>query len=521
MKPMFKIFLFVLLTIASNCSFAQITSLHEESILELKTNLEYLASDGLEGREATTKGEKLAADFISKKLDEYGVKPFGDNGTYFQLFSVDARTVDKNSSVSIFSVDDNVNKLKPGEDFYLSTSTVPSSNYNDKEYEIIFAGYGITADEYDYDSYKNVNANGKVVLLYMGTPMEDDENIFEAEDNNLYRDPNYKIKNAAEHGAAGIIVLPSGFALKYWKWIKARSLTPDFTLVDEEDEYEELIPRVMLSEDKARELLEKERYSFDDLIEAKDENDIPEWFTLSKKILFDYRVKREIKTAINIIGIVYGNDETVKNEYVSFGAHYDHEGIIDGEIFNGADDNGSGTVAILEAARRISSAGNNRRAVIFIFHAAEEKGLLGSKYLTSHSGFVNDIVVNINLDMVGRESDDSIYCIGSGMLSTELYELVQTANKNTVNMVLDYKYDDPKDPNRYYYRSDHYNYAKRGIPIVFFYDHMTEDYHKPTDDIEKINFNKIEKIVTLTVELADIISNLRHKLTADKIEVEN
>ncbi|GBD89068.1 aminopeptidase YwaD precursor [bacterium BMS3Abin03] len=201
-------------------------------------------------------------------------------------------------------------------------------------------------------------------------------------------------------------------------------------------------------------------------------------------------------------------------------AHYDHLGKKGDEVYNGADDDGSGTVAILEAARRLSAMHKNKRSILIIFHAAEEKGLLGSKYLTENADFMNDIVADINIDMVGRKSDDSIYCIGSKKLSTEMYNLVREANKETVNFYLDYKFDDPDDPNRYYYRSDHYNYAKHNIPIVFFYDHMIEDYHKPTDDVEKINFEKIDKISTLITELALRIADLDHKLIVDKKEKE-
>jgi len=132
---------------------------------------------------------------------------------------------------------------------------------------------------------------------------------------------------------------------------------------------------------------------------------------------------------------------------------------------------------------------------------------------------MSEVVSNINIDMVGREDTESIYSIGSGKLSIELYELVESVNSETVQFELDYTFDDPNDPNKYYYRSDHYNYAKQNIPIVFFYDHMTEDYHKPTDDLDKINFEKIEKVSTLITELALRIANLDHRLIIDK-EVE-
>jgi len=199
-------------------------------------------------------------------------------------------------------------------------------------------------------------------------------------------------------------------------------------------------------------------------------------------------------------------------------AHYDHEGIVKGEIYNGADDNGSGTVAILEAGRRLALLKENKRSIILAFHTGEEKGLLGSKYFTENSDIMSDVVSNINIDMVGREDTESIYSIGSGKLSTELFELVEKVNSETAKFELDYTFDASNDPNRYYYRSDHYNYAKHNIPIVFFYDHMTEDYHQPTDDVDKINFEKIEKVSTLITELALRIANLDHKLIVDKTE---
>jgi Zn-dependent M28 family amino/carboxypeptidase len=179
------------------------------------------------------------------------------------------------------------------------------------------------------------------------------------------------------------------------------------------------------------------------------------------------------------------------------GAHYDHEGVKNGVVYYGADDNGSGTVAILEAARQLTLSKNNRRPVLIIFHAAEEKGLKGSKYLTANSDFVDSIIVHLNFDMVGRKSEDSIYCIGASKISTQLGKLIEDVNAKTTNLVLDYKFDDPNDPLRLYYRSDHYNYAKLGIPVAFFYDHMMVDYTKPTDTVNKINFEKLLRITDL------------------------
>ena len=454
-------------------------------------------------------------------MERYGVKAFSDDGTYFQNFEVEVRWVDKNSKVT-FIADDVETELKLGDDFLLLKNPMPREAYSGKNYEIVFAGYGVTANSYGYDDYANFDVSGKIVLIFRDAPLLDGEKIFSDEDHQKYSEANYKIETAVVNGATGILFLPRTSVSKYWRWIKHRAISSSFRLAGNEvDKNKETIPVILLSLETAADLLSGDKFSFEEISEEVENGELPKTFLLNKKVKLDYKTYNEIRTSRNIIGIIEGTHEELLDEYVTFGAHYDHVGVTEGEIYNGADDNGSGTVAILEAARRISLLKENHRSILVIFHAAEEKGLLGSKYLTANSDFIDDLVVNINVDMVGRESIDSIFCIGSDMLSTELHKLVQKVNDETVNFVLDYKFDDPNDPNRYYYRSDHYNYAKHGIPIVFFYDHMLEDYHKPTDDVEKINFNKIEKISTLITELALRISNLDHRLNVDKLEVES
>jgi len=149
---------------------------------------------------------------------------------------------------------------------------------------------------------------------------------------------------------------------------------------------------------------------------------------------------------------------------------------------------------------------------LVVFQTAEEKCLLGSEYLTDNLEVMDKIAAQINIDMVGRESIDTIYSIGSEKITAEMKTIVEDANARTSGFFLNYKFDDPNDPNKFYERSDHYNYAKRGIPIVFFYDYMTEDYHKESDEVDKINFDKIKKVADLVYETALRISNLNHKL---------
>lgn len=215
----------------------------------------------------------------------------------------------------------------------------------------------------------------------------------------------------------------------------------------------------------------------------------------------------------NVVGIVPGSDPVLKSEYVAFGAHYDHVGV-NGEgpgdhIWNGADDDGSGTVAVLEIAHAFATGQKPKRSLIFVWHAGEEKGLWGSKHFVDNPTVpIDKIIAQLNIDMIGRsraEGDtsnanknltdaNSIYVIGSKMLSDDLGNAVANVNKDLLKMNLDYKYDDPKDPEQFYYRSDHFNYASKGIPIAFFFSGVHEDYHQPSDEVSKIDFQKMERV---------------------------
>jgi len=205
----------------------------------------------------------------------------------------------------------------------------------------------------------------------------------------------------------------------------------------------------------------------------------------------------------NIIGFIEGSD--LKDEIVVITAHYDHLGVKeDTLIYNGADDNGSGTSAIMEIAQAFMLAkkeGNGpRRSVLIMPVSGEEKGLLGSKYYTDNPIYpLENTIANLNVDMIGRidqnhDNPDYVYLIGSDRLSSELHQISEDINKQYFNLELDYTFNAEDDPNRYYYRSDHYNFAKNNIPVIFYFNGIHEDYHKPTDTVEKINFEKIQKI---------------------------
>lgn len=513
MKSQIIIKSFLLFFISASLIFSQTENKNSNSYTYVKSNLEFLASDELEGREFGSRGEKLASLFISEELEKYGVKPFGDNGTYFQNFNIVVESFEEGANLAFQFEDSSKIIYESGTDIVLLSRTFPSQNFAEKTYEIIFAGYGIESEEDNYNSYNNIDVTGKVVLFLSGTPKKDGKEILGESAVRKFERSNSKSKIAKEKGAVGIVVLPDEEILQYWNFIREMSKSKKF-LVEEEiiSENEKDIPAIILNENSAKTLLANEKYNFDFL---KNNLETPINFELKTKVKLNYKIICEKKNARNVIGIFEGNNPKLQNEFVAIGAHYDHEGIKGNQIYNGADDNGSGTVTILETARKLAQSKNNERPVLIIFHTGEEKGLKGAEYLTSKSNFVDKIISYINIDMVGRESEDSIYCIGASKLSKELGNLVEEANRNSAQFYLNYKFDDPNDPNRFYYRSDHIHYANKGIPIAFFYDYVNEDYHKPTDDVEKINFNKIVKMVNLLENLTNAISNLDHKLKID------
>jgi|TARA_B100000959_G_scaffold214384_1_gene225661 hypothetical protein len=235
--------------------------------------------------------------------------------------------------------------------------------------------------------------------------------------------------------------------------------------------------------------------------------------------------KKRIKGE-NVLGYIEGAD--LKEELIIITAHYDHLGKHDSLVFNGADDDGSGTAATLEIAEAFmlaKKAGKGpRRSVLIMPVSGEEKGLLGSKYYTENPIYpLKNTIANLNIDMIGRLDDwhdtaNYVYLIGADRLSQELHDISEQVNKKYIRLNLDYKFNEEDDPNRYYYRSDHYNFAKNNIPVIFYFNGVHEDYHKTTDTVEKIDFKKTETITRLVFLTAWELANREERIVLDKAE---
>ncbi|NPA10112.1 MAG: M28 family peptidase [Chlorobi bacterium] len=246
-----------------------------------------------------------------------------------------------------------------------------------------------------------------------------------------------------------------------------------------------------------------------------------------QKVPADFMKKRgggNLPDSENILAFIEGSEKP--EEIVVISGHYDHVGTRNGVVYNGADDDGSGTVAVMEIAKAFQAAkkaGNGpKRSILFLHVTGEEHGLFGSEFYTDNPVFpLVNTVVDLNIDMIGRDDPENrgkqyVYVIGSEMLSSQLKVINEAANKKTNNLELNYKYDDPNDTERLYYRSDHYNFAKNNVPVAFFFDGIHEDYHKPTDDVEKIDYNLLAKRTQLVFTTAWEIANRPDRIVVDK-----
>tara|TARA_X000001036_G_scaffold67447_1_gene58278 strand:- start:6544 stop:7524 length:981 start_codon:yes stop_codon:yes gene_type:complete len=230
---------------------------------------------------------------------------------------------------------------------------------------------------------------------------------------------------------------------------------------------------------------------------------------------------KNVKTE-NVVAIITGSENP--EEYIVISAHLDHVGQKNGQIYNGADDDGSGNVAMLEIAEafQIAVKENNRpkRSIIFLHVTGEEKGLLGSRYYTENPLYpLKETIANLNIDMIGRldpkrvdKDPNYIYLIGSDKLSNELHEVSELVNIKYTNLILDYTFNAENDPNRFYYRSDHYNFAKNGIPVIFYFNGTHEDYHQPTDTADKINYDILQKRAKLIFHTAWELANMPNRI---------
>ena len=471
---------------------------------DLKEHLYTYASDEFEGRETGTPGQKKAVEYIRAHYQSLNVPAAQSNGDYFQKVPLEVSKVPE-GSLSI-----NGTSFEVGED--VLTFAQAKGNYN----TVVYAGYGI--EDGDYSDYSGIDVKGKFVLIKAGEPVDDSGNylITGNMEKSVWSNASEAIGKkrdiAKEKGAIGVL---------YYDMLSFPRFQGYFQFMKNNDS-----GRMQLAADSSDDIL---IYLNDEAAKALksdiEEDNVPK--SISADIKMDITSGNEQVGSENVVAFIEGTEKP--DEYVIISSHLDHIGITgDGQINNGADDDGSGTVALLEIAQAFKKAadeGNGpKRSLVFLHVTGEEKGLLGSRYYTDVEPVfpLENTVADLNIDMIGRidpnygGARNYLYLIGSDKLSTELHKLSEEVNKKYSNIEFDYTYNDENDPNRFYYRSDHYNFAKNNIPIIFYFNGTHADYHRPSDTPDKINYDLLENRTRLIFHTAWEIANRPGKLVVDK-----
>jgi hypothetical protein len=544
------------------------------SAADLRTWLGYLASDELEGRQVYTEGLGLAASYIAERLKEWSVKPAGENGTYFQTVKVRGVRTTSRSSVTV-DVNGQTRTFKDGEGITFPRNMGGKQTLTSAD--IRFVGYGLQIPAAGIDDYAGADVK-KAVVIFMGQGPAD----LPQGSNRLL---GARGRSALEKGAAAVIspalfaggrgrgsVGPAAAAPAVAAGGEGRGAQPaagrgaqpggfgrgaapvdngDFTTVQRSDVP---TPPSVTAEDEFFEFLfSGADVKYAELKEkAAKREPLPAVALKNVKLTFtvdaDYTVVRTRLTR-NVVGIVEGSDPALKDTYVGFGAHYDHVGYREtgvvpqggganpggcqgqarpdpraGDVVsNGADDDGSGSVALMAVAKAFALGARPKRSLLFVWHSGEESGLQGSRYNADYPVVPNEkIIAVLNADMVGRNRCDqasesnTVYLVGSDRISTDLHNLSEEANAALPTpMTLDYELNDPADPESLYTRSDHYSYAVKGIPVIFYTTGLHKDYHWVTDEVDRIEFEKMARIAQLIHATGARVANLDQPLVRD------
>ena len=470
---------------------------------DMKKHLYIIAGKEMEGRDTPSPGLEKAANYIENHFKSIGLLA-GNKGNYRQYYPLYRDSV---LSTTL--------KVK-GKVYDLNKDFQPqAANFTGEMRfsEVVFAGYGIS-DSTIRNDYKDLQVAGKLVMILDGSPADykPSQTGQRSPASNLG-----KMSAAMSKGAAAMMIVYNNFprntfiSTSNWSMNSFRATQSLFTF--------------NVSASVAAAILGEVGENIFDKLKTK----APSAKAFPSEIELGFSKSTKTTNVSNVMGLVEGTDK--KDEYIVISAHYDHIGKRnDTTIFYGADDDGSGTTGILEMAEAFAMAKKEgkgpRRSILFLAVSGEEKGLWGSRYYSEHPVYPLDkTTVNLNIDMIGRigteylkdkDSVNYIYIIGDDKISTDLTPIADKVNNTYTKMKLDRKYNDPNDPNRFYFRSDHYSFAQKGVPIIFYFNGVHADYHRATDTPDKINYPLMAKRTQMVFYTAMEMANKEEMLKRDK-----
>lgn len=471
----------------------------------LKKHLSVIAGAEMEGRNTPSPGLEKAAAYIEAQFAKAGMKP-GNNGSYRQTY-----VLAKDSAVdAVLSI--NGRPFTLYEDFVPSFMMSEDAEASFSEY--VLAGYGIV--DANRNDYAGIDVKDKLVVIFDGMPQGFQPAKSGRQSSTTISN---KLKAAYQKGAKAIVVVVESLPKR--NDVRAAAYRP----VPRQQEAGSKTPLIFLMHEKVVEAVSGENIA---AVKSALDNGIAPLGVSASAISLKYKSNKSYAHTSNILGLVEGSDK--KDEYVIITAHYDHVGKdAKGNIFYGADDDGSGTVSVLAMAEAFAKAKKSgkgpRRSILFMTVSGEEKGLWGSEYYAENPVFpLEKTSANLNIDMIGRvgadylkdkDAENYIYTIGDDKLSSDLAPVTDMVNSKYTKLKLDRKYNDPTDVNRFYYRSDHYNFARKGVPAIFYFNGVHSDYHQITDTVDKINFPLMARRAQLVFYTAWEIANSSEMLKRD------
>lgn len=498
---------------------------NEITASQLSTYLHFVASDAMGGRDTPSQGLDITAEFIKMNLERWGLKGAGDNGSFFQKIALSRESVDLDKT----DMEIGGKKYVLGDDFFRLSGNGSAVG------PLVFGVDGWMVKSKGIDALAGVDVKGKIVVI---SSSGFNQNTLTPRPANVTADDLKGQKgvdwadavgNATAKGAAALILIAPPQLQGNWARLKGflggGSMYPEKLRTN--TNAAPTIPVMLVSQTVG-----------DAICAGESANKTStSAFVINKSGALSAQSKKETVWTQNVVALWEGSDPTLKSEMVAIGAHYDHVGTNpnapgEDKIWNGADDDGSGTVAVLSIAEALSRAKTRpKRSILFVWHAGEEKGLWGAEYFNKFPTVdIKKVVAQLNIDMIGRSKkagdtnpknkdltgESAIYVIGSEMMSSTLGAITKGTNDTYLKMTYDYRYDDPKDTNRFFFRSDHFHYAVNGIPIAFWFDGVHEDYHQPGDSPDKIDYAKMEK-VTRTIFLTMLeLADLKTRPSVDK-----
>ena len=469
---------------------------------ELKDHLYTYASDEFEGRETGKPGQKKAIAYLKGEYEKLGIQA-GARGSYFQRVPLEFRRVPQGSMTL------GEKTLTQGEDFV--TMSAMEGAYTD----FVYVGYGI--QQGDYNSYAGLDVNGKVVLAKSGEPKDASGNYVlsgsqeKSDWSNLSEGISKRRDVATALGAKALLLVDDNNFPRYQRYFKGMTANNSGSMRLKSTQETASIAILTSEAGKA--------FHSDMMDDGSSAVVALNWSA-------NLSSNNEQVDSENVVAIIKGSEKP--EEYLVISSHLDHIGVSQGQVNNGADDDGSGTVSMLEIAEAFQEAvkaGHGpKRSVVFLHVTGEEKGLLGSQFYADQDPIypLANTVANLNIDMIGRIDPkrtgdrNYVYLIGSDKLSTDLHELSEAVNDKYTQIELDYTYNDKNDPNRFYYRSDHYNFAKNNIPIIFYFNGTHADYHRPSDTPDKINYDLLKNRSQLVFHTAWELANRAERVVVDK-----